>query len=168
MSHLSALLRTLISIGLPLDQLMERASRVFCESTLPTHYATLVCGRAAPSGEIELCNAGHPPPLLISGGTVAPLPATSLPVGMFCNERFASETVRLGAGDVLLLYTDGLLEAENDAGADYGQDRLRALAQSPAPSTPRAIVDACVRDLGRFLVSRPPSDDVTIMALRRA
>lgn len=46
MSHLSAMLRTLITVGLPLSQLMERASRVFCESTLPTHYATLVCGRA--------------------------------------------------------------------------------------------------------------------------
>src|SRR5207249_11064553 len=63
MSHLSALLRTLISLGLPLDQLMERASRVFCESTLPMHYATLVCGRATRSGAMELCDAGHPPPL---------------------------------------------------------------------------------------------------------
>jgi sigma-B regulation protein RsbU (phosphoserine phosphatase) len=46
MAHLHAMFRTLISVGLPLKQLMERASRVFCESTLPTHYATLVCGRA--------------------------------------------------------------------------------------------------------------------------
>ena len=68
MSHLSALLRTLITVGLPLSQLVERASRVFCESTLPGHYATLVCARASSSGEIEICNAGHPPPLLIRSG----------------------------------------------------------------------------------------------------
>src|SRR5438128_4786461 len=65
MSHLSATLRTLISLGLPLSQLMERASRIFCESTLPTQYATLVCARASSSGEIEVCNAGHPPPLVV-------------------------------------------------------------------------------------------------------
>jgi sigma-B regulation protein RsbU (phosphoserine phosphatase) len=51
MVHLQAMFRTLIPLGLPLQELVERASRVFCESTLPTHYATLVCGKAAASGE---------------------------------------------------------------------------------------------------------------------
>src|SRR6185312_4933342 len=94
MSHLSAMLRTLISIGLPLPELMQRASRVFCESTLPTHYATLVCGRAAASGEVEICNAGHPPPLVIGRGQVTALSATALPIGMFCAEDFPCETVQ--------------------------------------------------------------------------
>jgi sigma-B regulation protein RsbU (phosphoserine phosphatase) len=168
MSHLSAMLRTLISIGLPLDQLMQRASRVFCESTLPTHYATLVCGRASASGEIEICNAGHPPPLIVRRGEVTPLAATALPIGMFCTEEFSCETVRLSSGDTMLLYTDGVLEAQDEAGTDYGMERLLALARSAAPQAPRAIVDSCVRDLARFLASRAPADDVTVMALRRA
>lgn len=167
MSHLSATLRTLISIGLPLPELMQRASRVFCESTLPTHYATLVCGRASASGEIEICNAGHPPPLVIRGGEVTPLAATALPIGMFSSEEFACETVRLAPGDTMLLYTDGVIEAQNSAGTDYGLDRVCAFAHQPLPDTPRAIVDACVRDLGGFLASQQPTDDVTIMAMRR-
>jgi sigma-B regulation protein RsbU (phosphoserine phosphatase) len=168
MSHLSATLRTLISIGLPLPDLMQRASRVFCESTLPTHYATLVCGRASASGEIEICNAGHPPPLVIRGGEVTAVGATALPIGMFCSEEFACETVRLTAGDTILLYTDGVIEAQNSAGTDYGLDRVSAFARQPLPDTPRAIVDACLRDLGGFLTARQPTDDVTIMAMRRA
>jgi sigma-B regulation protein RsbU (phosphoserine phosphatase) len=168
MSHLSAMLRTLISIGLPLPELMERVSRVFCESTLPTHYVTLVCGRASSSGEVEICNAGHPPPLVLGRGEVTAVSATSLPIGMFCSEEFTCETVRLQPGDTMLLYTDGLIEAQNGAGADYGLDRLRAFALAPLPESPRAIVDACVRDLGRFLAGRTPTDDVTIMAMRRA
>lgn len=167
MSHLSAMLRTLISIGLPLNQLMERASRVFCETTLPTHYATLVCGRATASGEIEICNAGHPPPLIIRRDQVAPLPATALPIGMFCTEAFPCETVHLSPGDTVLLYTDGVLEARNQHGVEYGMDNLLALAPSLPPLMPAAAVDACVRDLGRFLSARAPSDDVTIMAVRR-
>jgi sigma-B regulation protein RsbU (phosphoserine phosphatase) len=167
MSHLSAMLRTLISIGLPLPELMQRASRVFCESTLPTHYVTLVCGRASTSGELEICNAGHPPPLVIGRGEVTALSATALPIGMFCAEDFTCTTARLQAGDTMLLYTDGLIEAQNGAGADYGLERLRAFALAPLPDSPRAVVDACVRDLGRFLDSRQPADDVTIMALRR-
>jgi sigma-B regulation protein RsbU (phosphoserine phosphatase) len=146
---------------------MQRASRVFCESTLPTHYATLVCGRASASGEIEICNAGHPPPLVIGGGEVTPLAATALPIGMFSSEEFACETVRLAPGDTMLLYTDGVIEAQNSAGADYGLDRVRAFAHQPLPDTPRAIVDACRADLGRFLASQQPTDDVTIMAMRR-
>jgi phosphoserine phosphatase RsbU/P len=167
MSHLSAMLRTLISIGLPLPELMQRASRVFCENTLPTHYVTLVCGRASTSGEVEICNAGHPPPFVIGRGEVAALPATSLPIGMFCAEDFTCATVQLQPGDTMLLYTDGLIEAQNGAGADYGLERLRAFALAPLPDTPRAVVAKCMQDLGRFLGSRQPTDDVTLMAMRR-
>ena len=164
MSHLSAMLRTLISVGLPLGELMERASRVFCESTLPTHYATLVCGRASLSGEIEICNAGHPPPLLINADEVAGLDATGLPIGMFCSERFSTRTVRLAPGDLLLLYTDGLLEAQNAAGVEYGAERLHTLAAS-AHWRPKAIVDACVHDVATFHGSAELADDLTILAV---
>jgi len=166
MSHLSAMLRTLVSVGLPLSQLMERASRVFCESTLPMHYATLVCGRASASGDIELCNAGHLPPLLVGPRGVATVDATGLPIGMFSVTSFASVTVRLAPGETLLLYSDGLIEAENADGADYGMDRLRAVTAA-APRTPRALVDACVRDVAAFRGRPQFADDLTLFAVSR-
>ena len=166
MSHLSAMLRTLVSVGLPLSQLMERASRVFCESTLPMHYATLVCGRASASGDIELCNAGHLPPLLVGPRGVATVDATGLPIGMFSVTSFASVTVRLAPGETLLLYSDGLIEAENADGADYGMDRLRTVTAA-APRTPRALVDACVRDVAAFRGRPQFADDLTLFAVSR-
>ncbi len=63
MSHLHAIFRSLIALAMPVAQLVERANRIFCESTLSTQFATLVCGRADPSGTIDLCNAGHCSPL---------------------------------------------------------------------------------------------------------
>ena len=60
MTHLHAMFRTLISLNLPLGQMMERASRVFCESTLPTHFATLVCGRATQMGRGGNLQCGTP------------------------------------------------------------------------------------------------------------
>jgi sigma-B regulation protein RsbU (phosphoserine phosphatase) len=75
MSHLHAMVRALISVGLPLSALLERASRVFCESTLPMHYATLVCGRATADGEVEICNAGHVPPIVVRAGGITLLEA---------------------------------------------------------------------------------------------
>jgi phosphoserine phosphatase RsbU/P len=167
MSHLSALLRTLITLGLPLSQVMERASRVFCESTLPTQYATLVCGRASSSGEIEICNAGHPPPLLVHAGEIVRLDATGMPIGMFCSERFSSRIVRLAPGDTLLLYTDGLIEAQNVTGVEYGIERLAALAAS-ANRQPKATVDACLRDLAAFRGASGAEDDLTILAISRS
>ncbi|MFQ6092684.1 MAG: SpoIIE family protein phosphatase [bacterium] len=59
MAHLHASFRTLVSLELPLDQVVERASSMFCQSTLPSCFATLVCGKASSTGEIEVCNAGH-------------------------------------------------------------------------------------------------------------
>jgi phosphoserine phosphatase RsbU/P len=166
MSHLSAMLRTLITLRLPLCQLMERASRVFCESTLPTQYATLICGRASSSGEIEICNAGHPPPLLVGANGIVPLEATGLPIGMFCTGDFSSRTVRLASDEMLLLYTDGLIEAENPSGAVYGIERLSAFAASAA-RRPKAVVDACVRDLAAFRGAPGAGDDLTILVVSR-
>jgi sigma-B regulation protein RsbU (phosphoserine phosphatase) len=173
MSHLSATLRTLISLGLPLSQLMERASRIFCESTLPTQYATLVCGRASLSGEIEVCNAGHPPPLVIRtsgpGGPdgIVRLDATGLPIGMFCSESFPSQIVQLDRGETLLLYTDGLLETQNSSGDEYGIERLLTLAASATALKPQAIVDRCVGNLASYRGTATSTDDLTVMAVRR-
>jgi sigma-B regulation protein RsbU (phosphoserine phosphatase) len=157
----------LISVGLPLRELVERTSRAFCESTLPAHYATLVCGRASASGDIEICNAGHPPPLLMRAGAITALEATGLPIGMFSSEEFSSRTERLAPGDALLLYTDGLVEARNPAREDYGLERLGMFAASAGHLRPQAVVEACVHDVRDFSAARGTTDDLTLMALRR-
>ena len=62
MSHLHVLFRSLLSASLPLSQMVVRANWLFCESTVSSSYATLVCGRADSPGQIELCSAGRCPP----------------------------------------------------------------------------------------------------------
>lgn len=167
MSQLHAMFRTLIPLGLPLNKLVERASRIFCESTLPTHYATLVVGRAHASGEVEICNAGHLPPLHLHEGNVTEIAATGLPVGVFCNEEFTCTSHRLERGDTLLLYTDGLSEALDRDGAEYGSRRLSSLLCVHCERQPAALVRACLEDLAAFTAHAPRADDLTIMAIRR-
>lgn len=167
MAHLQAMFRTLISVGLPLEQMIERASRVFCESTLPTHYATLVCGKTNRSGLVEICNAGHLPPLLFHDGNVRQIEATALPVGVFCNEHFSANHVQLDQGDTLLLYTDGFSEAPNAIGAEYGVRRLAGLLSTHHELPPHALLDACMRDWLSFADGGRTIDDVTLMAIRR-
>ena len=167
MAHLHAMFRTLTSINLPLEQMVARASRVFCESTLPTQYATLVCGRASTSGEVELCNAGHLPPLLIQEGKVTSIAATGLPVGVFSSETFTVSRVQMHAGDTLFLYTDGLSESLDGLGNEYGADRLSQLLNDNHGLSPQSIVSLCRQELHTFAEGRLPGDDLTLMAITR-
>jgi phosphoserine phosphatase RsbU/P len=171
MSQLHALVRALLSADLPLAQLVERASRLLCESTLPTHYATLVCGRAAADGQVELCNAGHVPPLLVTRDGVRQLPPGGMPVGMFCAQRFDVQQIALSPGDMLVLCTDGVTEATGgtvESGDQFGLDRLAGAVRHHAGGSGQALVDACVGTVDGWRGGRRPDDDLTLMILRRS
>ncbi len=167
MAHLHASLRTLLGFGLPLPQLIQRANRVFCESTMANHYATLVAARFSDTGTVEICNAGHCPPLHVGGGQVAAIEATGVPVGLFCVKDYGVRTFTMAPGDVLVLYTDGVTEARNLADEEYGKDRLEQLVRRAAREDPQVIVDACVADVAAFRKAARRTDDITVMAIRR-
>lgn len=167
MAHLHATFRTLVSLNLPLNQIVERASRMFCESSLPTYFATLVCGKAHLDGDIELCNAGHNPPLAIKGQKLKAIGATGLPVGMFCDERFSTDRIHLEPGDSLFVYTDGLPEAVNRSDDQYGTERLSELVARNHSLSPQGLISASVEDVNAFRAGAPRSDDLTIMVVKR-
>jgi len=166
MANLQAMFRALVPTGLSLDKLTERASRLFCESTLSTHFATLVCGRASANGEVELCNAGHLPPILLQHGAAVRLDSGGLPVGIFCDEKFSVERVQLVPGDALLLYTDGITETQDSSGVEYGIERLLKAVNSYLPPSSEEIVQMCLNDLNDFRGRTAKNDDVTMMAIR--
>lgn len=167
MAHLHAMFRTLISVKLPLGDMLKHASRVFSESTLPSQYATLVCGRALPDGTVEICNAGHPPPLLIRNGAVTSLEQSDLPVGLFASEEFSVEELRLEPGDGIVIYSDGVSEAVDPSGVEYSIDRLHRVIRSSGRLEPSALVAACRDDLSAFRAHARKIDDVTLFVLGR-
>ena len=73
--------------------MVDRANRLFCASTLASHYATAACGFAHRSGEIEIANAGHCPPLVLRHGALENIPATGLPLGLFCDGRYSAARI---------------------------------------------------------------------------
>lgn len=168
MSHLHATFRSLAEAGLPLDRMVEDANRIFCESTLAGQYATLVVGRAAEDGSVEFVSAGHLPLLHLHGDGVAPKDSTGVPLGMFCNARFPVHRLTLSLGDAVFLYTDGLTEARNRAGQEYGLQRIRALAARNIRKASDGLISECLEDLASFGEGIKQTDDLTLLALRRA
>jgi sigma-B regulation protein RsbU (phosphoserine phosphatase) len=167
MSHLHATFHSLVDAGLSASQLVGRANRIFCESSISADYATLVCGRAGKSGEVEICNAGHCPPLLVKGEEITSLDATGLPLGIFNGSEYSTRSMLLAPGDSLLLYTDGLTEGQDKANAEYGAERLAGLVKGRLDLPPQALTELCLEDLRTFMSGAPKTDDLSIMVIRR-
>lgn len=168
MAKLHAVFRSLIPLGLGVEHLIERAGRLFGESMLPGQYATLICGRTSKNGEVFICNAGHPPALLIRSGKIEPISATGLPLGMFPDQKFSAERIKLDTGDALLLYTDGVVDSLNNVNEEYGMHRLIEVAAASRPMPPGKIVASCLADVATFRQGISRFDDITMMGVRRA
>jgi sigma-B regulation protein RsbU (phosphoserine phosphatase) len=167
MSQLHATFRTLTRTAMALDQIVSHANRIFCEGSLVTHFATLVFGKANKAGEIEICNAGHPSPLILRQNAAEQIPSSNLPVGIFCDGRYDSKKVDVGRGESLVLFTDGLSETPDRSGDLYGVERLTTLLSGKSSLPPSEIISSCLDDLRLFSGQAHKHDDLTIMALRR-
>jgi phosphoserine phosphatase RsbU/P len=166
MTHLNAIFRSLLSLDLPLAELMARANRLFCESTPATHYATLAAGRTTADG-IELSSAGHCRPLLVGHDRTECIDSTGLPLGLFSDGRYAIRQLRLEPGESVVLYSDGITDAQNPEGEDYEEDRLiRALRGAPAADA-STIADGVLRDVTSFRSGCAQADDMTLLIVRR-
>jgi sigma-B regulation protein RsbU (phosphoserine phosphatase) len=167
MANLHALFRALVDVGLPLAELVQRANRLFCESVTSSSFATLVCARAGADGEVEICNAGHNPPLLAGDGKVVRVEASGVPLGMFCSPSYEVRKFRMGRGDTLFLYTDGLTETRDAARREYGQERLERWLAERSRLSPAELIAASRGDLDSFRAGTPRTDDLSLMVLRR-
>jgi len=153
--------------AVPAD-LVSEINQTMQPKTAPTKFATLVAGVLDPAtGVIEFTNAGHVPPLVVRANGVTQLTTTDMVVGLFTQATYRTQTITLARGDSLVLFTDGITEAENAAEDQLGltpvATRLTALHGRPAPEL-LATVETCVRE---FIGAVPAGDDVTMFALTR-
>ncbi len=166
MSNLHAMFRALIPLNLPLCDLVKRANSLFCESTLANQYATLICGKLNGQGELEFCNAGHLPPIIVGGSGTVQLESTGLPLGMFCDSSFLSSGAKLNPGETLLLFSDGVTEANNESGDEFGVERLIETVKGSMGGEPTDLLTNCVTSVGSFRGNAVRNDDLTMMALK--
>lgn len=165
-AHLHALFRVLAGPDVTAPELVRRANLHFYEATSASNYATLIAVRLHADGRAEMTNAGHPRPLLADRRGVRPIEGSGLPLGLFREAEFVGREVRMARGDTLLLYSDGLTEAEAQE-EEYGIGRaaaaLRRAFRLPLPE----LLAACRQDVESFLAGAPRSDDLSLLAVRR-
>ncbi len=166
MTHLSAIFRSLLTLDLPLRELMRRANRLFCESTPATHYATLVAGVATQAG-LELCNAGHCRPLIIRRGAAERVEPAGLPLGLFSQGDYAASRVVLHPGESMVVYSDGITEAQHPNGDAFEEERLLDCLRRHAEADVAAIGDRVLEEVARFRAAGPQQDDMTLLIIRR-
>jgi sigma-B regulation protein RsbU (phosphoserine phosphatase) len=115
-------------------------------------------------------NAGHNPPYLISSQKGKPfdrLRATGMALGVMDDSVWQQKIVRFSPGDVLLLYTDGVTEAQNRSGRFYGEQRLQDVLRSLGSHPANDILEGILADLKDFMGGDSQQDDVTLIVLRR-
>ncbi len=166
---LQALTTGPIEDGLPPDEICARASRLLYRRTPPEKFATAFLGiLETATGRLRYTNAGHNPPLLLrADGSVEEIATTGVPLGLLPQAPYrAGETV-LAPGDLLVLYTDGLVEATNPEDEEYGLDRLKAACMANRQVACAALALILEGDLEEFARGVPFADDRTIVLARR-
>ena len=164
-----ALLMGPIEVGQPTDQICSKVSRRLFKKSPPERYVTAFIAALDPgSGRMSYTNAGHNPGLLFrADGSVQRLDANGMPLGLFPLVEYERVETALARGELLLLYTDGITEAANPRGEEFGIDRLQNVVARYTREPLVAVAVAIETAVEVFADGTPFGDDRTMVLLRR-
>lgn len=170
----AALLTTMLQgalSGMTLDadpvRVFNHINRFLCGHAEVGRCATVFFGIVDRNGTLEFISAGHPSPLLIRNGQVSDLYTEgSLPVGLLAEAEFTASRRQLEPGDTLVLFSDGITEAENPARELYGFDRLRQVLGDRANESLESLRSAVFDSVNAFSRGAAQSDDMTLLVVQ--
>ena len=170
-----ALSRTLIRTFAPdfdtaPEQVLQAANQRVLSETSSDLFVTVFYAILDPaSGLLTYCNAGHNPPFLYSanGGGMKTLTRTAIPVGVLPETVWEQGSVAMQPGDLLVMYTDGVTEAEDEFAVFFGEERLKAVATANLGRSVDIIESKVVTAVLDFVGDAPQFDDITLMLLAR-
>jgi serine phosphatase RsbU (regulator of sigma subunit) len=148
-------------------RVFNHLNRFLCDRAAVGRYATMFFGLLAPDGNLEFVRAGHPSPLLMRRGEVSELYSTgSFPIGLVEKASFTSTRIQLEPGDTLLLYTDGVTEAEDRDRNLFQDGRLKEAFGQHQDSSLKTLQDGILSAVEKFTEGASQSDDVTLLVVR--
>jgi phosphoserine phosphatase RsbU/P len=148
--------------------MVSNLNRQLYATTAPEKYATFYFAvHEESTGILTYTNAGHLAPMLLRAGTVQTLDSTGTVVGAFPVARYQEKKIQLQSGDLLVAYTDGIVEPENAYGEMFGEDRLRDLLLKYAVNDSSEIIARTMEAVNQWTGSSELQDDMTMLVARR-
>jgi len=169
MASFQASLKTLSTTNISLADLATGMNRYACtNSQMGRRFTTAFLGEYTPATRtLTYINAGHNNPMLRrASGQLERLDVGGVPLGILDEAVYQSATVALNPGDWLVIFTDGVIEAENETGAEYGEDRLIVKINAALALTPAQMLQQIMGDLDRFVATTPQHDDITCLLIK--
>jgi phosphoserine phosphatase RsbU/P len=171
MATFQASLRTLSMSGVSLAEMVTGVNHYSCSNSQGgVRFTTAFFAELdAATGELTYVNAGHNVPILRKkSGQVERLEAGGVPIGIFAESPYQMGTTRMDNGDWLVIFTDGIVEAENSKADEYGEAELIRLVDRESASTPPELLRKMLAELDQFVGNTPQHDDMTCLLLKRA
>jgi sigma-B regulation protein RsbU (phosphoserine phosphatase) len=166
MANLQALVRVIAHSDLQPSEVCSRLNYHLSEVTDFSRFATLFYAEWLPSEQrLRYVNAGHNPAILLNGAECRHLDAGGIPLGIFPDSRYETGEATLMPGDLLVLYSDGITEAGQSNGNEFGEDRFRRLVQAER-GRPLVELQSLILDQVRRWTESEPDDDITLLMVR--
>jgi serine phosphatase RsbU (regulator of sigma subunit)/pSer/pThr/pTyr-binding forkhead associated (FHA) protein len=148
---------------------IEAVNRYLTESIPPNRFVTLFYAELDPErGRLTFLNAGHNPPLIVhAGGTMEQLASGGLPLGIMADAEFREGRTQLLPGDVMVIYSDGVSEAVNPTGEEFGPTRLYEVVARNLDASASGVRDRIESALTKFCQGTPAADDITLVIVKR-
>lgn len=147
---------------------IQKLNSVISRSVFSSRFVSLFYGELDKDGNILYTNAGHPPPVLLSNGQISTLDSTGLVLGALPEIELKRSFSKLGTGDILLLYTDGIIEKTSRAGEEFGTRRIVDVLKESESKASAEIVENLFNAARKFGGNGDWKDDVTIMVIKRS
>jgi len=148
---------------------IEDANNVITQDSKAGMFVTLFYGTLSGRDRtLSYVNAGHNPPIVYRSldGSIEELEPTGIALGAEEHRKYTSRTIGIGAGDVVVMYTDGVTEATDHELDMFGEERLRALIREHYSLSPDALLEKILREVATFTSGEPQFDDITLMVIK--
>jgi len=147
-------------------QAVKTMNKALCRRGLEARFVTLLLGSITPEGRLTYCNAGHNPPLVVGRSGLRLLETGGPVVGLLEFAPYEQETVQLDPGDIIVVFSDGVSEALDAEGEEFGDERLQQVVRESQHEPAATLVDRLISAVREFTRGAPQSDDITAMVVR--
>ena len=154
------------SVGDSPAEVVDHINKVLTRRAIDARYATLLYGQLDSTGKLKFSNAGHNPPLIYGADGLRRIESGGMPVGMFEFAPYSGDEVTLKPGDTLVIYSDGVTEAHNLEGEEFGEARLVEVLERYSRGSAAIILEQIINAVREFALGAEQYDDITALVVK--